>query len=65
MKIEGEMKKTAKCDFFRKKSVTIKILKSREIEILLGITWSHFIVTRGSVSRSCATTPHPSCFSKS
>ena len=34
-------------------------------EKLLGFARSHFIATRGSVSLLCATTPHPSCFSKS
>ena len=32
---------------------------------LVGFARSHSIVTRGSVSLSCATTPHNSCFSKS
>ena len=39
--------------------------KAGRFEKLLGFARSHFIVTRGSVSLSCATTPHPSCFSKS
>ena len=34
-------------------------------EKLLGVARSQSIVTHGSVSLSCATTPHPSCFSKS
>ena len=32
---------------------------------LFGFSRSHSIVTRGSVSLSCAPTPHPFCFSKS
>ena len=49
---------------------TIEILKSREIwlksfEKLLHFSRSRPIVTRGSVSLSCDTTPHPSCLSKS
>ena len=33
------------------------------LEEVLGFARSHFIVTRGSVSHSCATTQHPSRFS--
>ena len=32
---------------------------------ILGIARSHFIMTGGSLSLSSATTPHPTCFSKS
>ena len=39
--------------------------KAERFEKLLRFDRSHYIVTRGSVSLSCATTPHPSCFSKS
>ena len=39
--------------------------KAGRCEKLLGFARSHSIVTRGSVSLSCATTPHPCCFSKS
>ena len=45
--------------------ITIKIWKSREIGETPFFARSHCIVTRGSVSLLCATTPHPSCFSKS
>ena len=43
----------------------IQILKAGRFQKLLDFARSHYIVTRGSVSLSCATTPHPSCFSKS
>ena len=39
--------------------------KADRYETLLGFARSHLIVKRGSVSLSCASTPHPSCFSKS
>ena len=39
--------------------------KAGRFDKLLGFTRSHSIVTRGSASLSCATTPHLSCFSKS
>ena len=39
--------------------------KAGRFEKLLGFARSPSIVTRGSISLSCATTPHPSCFSKS
>ena len=39
--------------------------KAGRFEKLVGFARSPFIVTRGSVTLSCATTPHPSCFSKS
>ena len=38
--------------------------KTGKFEKLLGFARSHSIVTRDSVSLSCATTPHASCFSK-
>ena len=49
-------------------SVPVLALRSKKagrFKILLGFARSHSIVTRGSVSLSCATTPHPSYFSKS
>ena len=39
--------------------------KAGRSETLFRFANSHSIVTRGSVSLSCATTPHPSCFYKS
>ena len=36
--------------------------KAERFEKLLDFARSHSIVTRGSVSLSCATTPHPSVF---
>ena len=39
--------------------------KAGRIEKLLGLARSHYFVTCGSVSLLYATTPHPSCFSKS
>ena len=45
--------------------VPLKSKKAGRFEILLGFARSHSIVTRGSVSLSCATKPHPSCFFKS
>ena len=39
--------------------------KAGRFEKLLGFARSHSIVTRGSVSLLCTTSPHPSCFSKS
>ena len=36
--------------------------KPGRFEILLGFDKSHFIVTRDSVSLSCATTPHQPAF---
>ena len=39
--------------------------KAGRFKKLLGFARSHSIVTCSSVSISCATTPHPSCFSKS
>ena len=39
--------------------------KAGRFEKLLGFARSHYTVTRGSVILSCATTPHPSRFSKS
>ena len=43
----------------------IRSKKAGNFEKLLGFARSHSIVTRGSVSLSCATTPHISCFSNS
>ena len=40
-------------------------LKTGRFEKLLGFARSHFIVTCGSVSLSCATKPYPSRFYKS
>ena len=48
-----------------KEILPLKCKKAGRFMKLLGIARSHFIVTRGLVSLSCATTPHPSCFSKS
>ena len=46
-------------------SIPLTSKKAGRFEKLLGFARSHSIVTRGSMSLSCATTPHPSCFSKS
>ena len=43
----------------------LRCKKAGRLEKLLGFARSHPIVTPGSVSLSCATTLHPSCFSKS
>ena len=43
----------------------LRFKKAGRFEKLLGFARSHSIVTRGSVSPSCATRSHPSCFSKS
>ena len=45
-------------------NLPISSKKAGRFEKLLGLARSHSIVTRGSVSLSCATTLHPSCFSK-
>ena len=45
--------------------VPFRSKKAGRFEKLLGFARSHSLVTRGSVSLSCASTPHPSCFSKS
>ena len=50
-----------KCLIFR----PFRSKKAGRFEKLLGFARSHFIATRGSVSLSCATTPHPSWFPKS
>ena len=42
----------------------VRSKKAGRFEKLLGFARSHSIVTRGLVSVSCATTQHPSCFSK-
>ena len=44
--------------------LSLRSKNAGRFEKLLGFARSHFIVTRGSVSLSCATTPHPPCFSK-
>ena len=49
----------------KKQSLALRSKKAGRFEKLLGFARSHSIVTRGSVSLSCATTPHSSCFSKS
>ena len=46
------------------KKLPLRSKKAGRFEKLHGFARSHFIVTRGSVSLSCATTPHPSYFSK-
>ena len=67
---------TTRTEIFRldyntnKKSINYYIVRLRSkkagrFEKLLGFARSYSIVTRGSVSLSCATTPHPSRFSKS
>ena len=45
--------------------IPLRFLKAGRFEEILGFARSHFIVTSGLVSLSCATTPHPSSFSKS
>ena len=47
--------------WFSAKFSTINIEKAGRFEKLLGFARSHSIVTRDSVSLSCATTQHPSC----
>ena len=47
------------------KILPLRFKKAGRFEKLLCFARSHFIVTCGSVSLSCATTPHPSYFSKS
>ena len=47
------------------KLVPLRSKKGGRFEKLVGFARSHSIVTRGSVSLSCATTPHPTCLSKS
>ena len=51
--------------YFDKFSISSRSKKAGRFKKLLGSARSHFIVTRGSVSLSCATTLHPSRFSKS
>ena len=45
--------------------VPLRSKKTGRFEKLLGFTRGRSIVTRGSVTLSCATKPHPSCFSES
>ena len=45
--------------------VSAQAKKAGIFEKLLDFSGKHSIVTHGSVSLSCATSPHPSCFSKS
>ena len=45
--------------------LSLRSKKARRNEKLLGFAISHSIVARDSVSLSCATTPYPSCFTKS
>ena len=46
------------------KFISFKSRKAGRYEKLLGFARSHSFVTRGSVSLSCATSSHSSCFSK-
>ena len=66
---------TTRTEIFRsdyntyKKSINYYIVRLRSkkagrFEKLLGFARSYSIVTRGSVSLSCATSTHSSCFSK-
>ena len=43
----------------------LRLKKAGRFEKLLGFGRIHSIVTLGSLSLPSATTPHPSCFSKS
>ena len=62
----GKRPLCCKFDFlFSTSCLTIKILKAGRFEKLRGFTRIYSFPTRGSVSLSCATTPNPSCFSKS
>ena len=49
----------------RKNRLPLGSKKAGRLEKLPGFARSYSIETRGLVSLSCATTPHPSCFSKS
>ena len=60
--IIGKVRVTNHNYFFEQ--IPLRSKKTERFEKLLGFSRSHFIVARGSVSLSCATTPHPSCFSK-
>ena len=52
-------------NFILKFYLPLRSKKAGRFEKLLGFGRSHFIAARGSVSLSCATTPHSSCFSES
>ena len=54
-----------KFKFFLLFFLPLRSEKAGRFEKLLSFAMSHSIVTLGSVSLSCATTPHPSRFSKS
>ena len=44
------------------RNVSLRSKKTGRLAKLLIFSTSHSIVTHGSESLSCATTPHPSCF---
>ena len=46
----------------KRKELPLRSKKAGRYEKLLGFARSRSIVTRGSVSLSCATRPYPSCF---
>ena len=46
-------------------NLPLRSKKAGRFDKLLCFARSHFVVTGGSVSLSCATRLHPSCFSKS
>ena len=50
---------------FSEKNVPLRSKKAGRFEKFLGFAMRHSIVTRGSVSLLCATTPQPYRFSKS
>ena len=59
------MKAKSKFIFENSQQLPLRFKKAGRFEKLLCFARGNSIVKRGSVSFSCAITPHPSCFSKS